>query len=63
LIEKYRGRYQSGWDTLREDKLARMKRLGIVGPDVVLPKVHSYGDERRPGFFDDQKVNFDGSQR
>ena len=50
LIEKYRGRYKSGWDELREEKLERMKRLGIVDPDVVLPSVHSYGDERRPGF-------------
>jgi len=32
LIEKYRGRYLKGWDTLRKEKLERMKAMGIVGP-------------------------------
>jgi arylsulfatase A-like enzyme len=29
-IEKYRRRYQTGWDALRTERLARMKRLGVV---------------------------------
>lgn len=50
LIEKYQGRYSQGWDTLREEKLARMKQLGIVGKDQKLPRVHGFGSEERPGF-------------
>jgi arylsulfatase A-like enzyme len=30
-IAKYRGRFRDGWDVLREERLTRMKRLGIVG--------------------------------
>jgi len=29
-IAIYKDRYQSGWDAIREERLARMKRLGIV---------------------------------
>ncbi len=29
-IEKYRDRFSEGWDTARERKLARMRRMGIV---------------------------------
>lgn len=29
-IAKYRNRYQTGWDALRGERLARMKRLGVV---------------------------------
>ncbi|HET9218602.1 MAG TPA: arylsulfatase [Terriglobia bacterium] len=29
-IAKYRSRYQTGWDVLRGERLARMKRLGVV---------------------------------
>ena len=29
-IAKYRSRYQTGWDALRGERLARMKRLGVV---------------------------------
>ncbi|MFN8522315.1 MAG: arylsulfatase [Chloroflexota bacterium] len=37
FIEKYRGRYDVGWDALREQRLARQKSLGIVPADTVLP--------------------------
>jgi arylsulfatase len=30
-IAKYRDRYAAGWDVLRAERLARMKRLGLVG--------------------------------
>ncbi len=36
-IEKYRGRYDAGWDAARESWLARQKQLGIVPADVELP--------------------------
>jgi arylsulfatase len=29
-IAKYRNRYETGWDVLREERLAKMKRLGLV---------------------------------
>lgn len=32
-IEHYAGRYQMGWDKLREQRHARMKALGVVDPD------------------------------
>ena len=35
LIAKYRGRYDAGPGVLRERRLAALKRLGLVAPDVV----------------------------
>ena len=35
-IAKYRGRFDQGWDVLREQILARQKRLGVVPPDTEL---------------------------
>lgn len=35
-IAKYRGRFSQGWDKLREERLARMKDMGIVAADTVL---------------------------
>ncbi|MFT5366611.1 MAG: arylsulfatase A-like enzyme [Candidatus Latescibacterota bacterium] len=32
-IEKYNGRFAAGWDQLREERLARMRDLGIVKPE------------------------------
>ena len=36
FIEKYRGRYDRGWDATREAWFARQKELGIVPPDARL---------------------------
>ncbi len=47
LIEKYRGRYRRGWDELRKSKFARMKEMGIVGPDQRLPEVKGFAREKR----------------
>ncbi len=41
LIEKYRGRYMRGWDELRKEKLARMKKMGLVSDKQQLPQVNS----------------------
>jgi arylsulfatase len=45
--EKYQGRFDHGWDALREEILARQKELGVVPPETELtarheeiPKVH-----------------------
>jgi len=35
-IEKYRGRFNSGWDRMREETLARQKALGVVPENTVL---------------------------
>jgi len=50
LIEKYRGRYLGGWDRLREQKLARMKKLGIVPRASKLPRVKGFENRRIQGF-------------
>ena len=34
--DKYSGRFDRGWDVVREETLARQKELGIVPPDTVL---------------------------
>jgi arylsulfatase len=33
-IDKYRGRYADGWDKVREDRLERMKKMGLVNCDL-----------------------------
>jgi arylsulfatase len=33
---KYKGRFDQGWDALREETLARQKELGVVPPDTEL---------------------------
>ena len=41
-IAKYRIRYTSGWDVLRQERLARMKRLRIVSKDTRLSPRSKY---------------------
>jgi arylsulfatase A-like enzyme len=36
-IEKYKGKFDGGWDKYREDAFARQKQLGIVPASAVLP--------------------------
>jgi len=50
LIEKYRGRYIRGWDKLREEKLERMKQMGIVSEAQKLPPVRAFENRMIPGF-------------
>jgi len=33
-IDKYKGKYDDGWDVLREERLEALKELGIVNPDA-----------------------------
>jgi arylsulfatase len=35
-IEKYKGKFDQGWDKLREETLARQKELRVVAPDTEL---------------------------
>jgi len=37
-IAKYRGKFDQGWDKVREETLARQKRLGIVPANTLLTK-------------------------
>jgi arylsulfatase len=41
-IARYKEVYARGWDKLREERLARMKKLGLVGSDVTLPPRSGY---------------------
>ena len=34
--EKYRGKFDQGWDALREETFERQKMLGVIPPDAVL---------------------------
>ena len=34
--EKYRGKFDQGWDALREETFERQKELGVIPPDAVL---------------------------
>ncbi len=35
-VDKYKGRFDAGWDAIREQILARQKQLGVVPPDTRL---------------------------
>lgn len=39
-LAKYRGRYDVGWDVIREQRLTRQKELGIVPADTELPPLN-----------------------
>jgi arylsulfatase len=40
-IDRYRGRFDGGWDSLREEILERQKRLGVVPLDTELTPRHA----------------------
>ncbi|SDC74046.1 arylsulfatase [Rhodococcus tukisamuensis] len=49
-IDKFKGKFDMGYDTLREQTLARQKELGIVSADTELPPVNPIGTpETRSG--------------
>jgi len=39
-IDKYKGKFNQGWDTLREETFARQKKLGVIPKDCQLTKRH-----------------------
>jgi arylsulfatase len=39
-IEKYKGRFDKGWDALREETFARQKQLGVIPKDCELTARH-----------------------
>jgi len=40
-VAKYKGKFDQGWDKMREETLARQKKLGIVPADTRLTKRHA----------------------
>jgi arylsulfatase A-like enzyme len=38
--DKYKGKFDQGWDKLREETLARQKKLGVIPPDCQLTARH-----------------------
>ncbi len=40
-IDKYKGKFDQGWDKLREETFARQKQLGVIPPDCQLTERHS----------------------
>jgi arylsulfatase A-like enzyme len=42
-IERYKGRFDVGYEALREETLTRQKAMGIVPPDTGLPPVNPIG--------------------
>ena len=42
-IEKFKGRFDTGYEAMREQTLARQKELGIVPPDTELPPINPIG--------------------
>jgi arylsulfatase len=49
-IERYKGRFDAGYEAMREETLARQKELGLVPADTELPPVNPIGThETRQG--------------
>ena len=53
-VEKYRGRYDAGWDEMRAERFARQREMGIVPDSAGLPPLNdhvhpwdSLGDDER----------------
>lgn len=51
-IEKYKGRYAMGWDSLRNERFERIKQVGAISPDATLPpkdfQCYDWADEKYP---------------
>jgi arylsulfatase A-like enzyme len=46
VVDKYKGRYDAGPEVLRLQRLAKLKELGLIDPDVEPhPVVAAYGTE------------------
>jgi arylsulfatase A-like enzyme len=48
-IEKYKGRFDMGYEAIREQTLARQKELDIVPKDTEVPPINPIGTETRTG--------------
>lgn len=54
-IAKYRGKYMKGWDKLREERYARMKKLGIISENTKLSEPTSNINKYRGPFIHEFK--------
>lgn len=47
-IQQYKGKYDSGWEAIRRQRLANMKRLGVIGDNIDLSPLdtHPWSEER-----------------
>ena len=48
VISKYRGKYDKGWDFIRQQRLIKMKKLGVVDSNIDLSPVENYSWEEEP---------------
>ena len=55
-LDKYRGRYDEGWDVIRERRFARQKELGIIPEDADLAPLNPGVEEWDNLTADQQKV-------
>ena len=62
-IDKYKGKFDQGWDKLREEIFARQKKLGVIPADAVLTarpaEIQAWDDtpkEMRPIFCREMEV-------
>ena len=46
---KYRGKFDQGWDRLREETFERQKQLGVIPPDAVLTHFLAHIDRLTDG--------------
>jgi arylsulfatase/uncharacterized sulfatase len=44
FVDKYRGKYQAGWDALREQRRKRAAELGIISQDAAMGRMPTTGD-------------------
>lgn len=55
--DRYKGLYDKGWDRIREDRFARLKQLGVLPADAVLP-TRNEGDRAWSELSDDERTVF-----
>ncbi len=48
-IDKFKGQFDMGYEAIREETLARQKKLGIVPADTELPEINPIGAAERTG--------------
>ena len=46
--DRFKGRFDMGYEAMREETLARQKTMGLVPPDTELPPLNPLGHLRRP---------------
>ncbi len=56
-IEKYRGRYDAGWDAIREQRYKRQREMGVMDCALVLPRPEAYP------FLECERGEFAGAHR